>query len=55
MYYRAMLDEQTQESQDNIYEVLRCLRNRVAELESTIDAMRGELRVAQQERWAREN
>ena len=50
-----MLKEQQHDSQDDIHEVLRCLRNRVLELESALDAMRGELRVAQQERWARDN
>lgn len=35
-------------------ETIKNLTNKILELESTIDAMKAELRVAQQERWAKE-
>ncbi len=40
--------------QDDVYETVRQLKNKVAELESTLSAMSAELRIAQQERWAKD-
>ena len=44
----------TNQTNDETSEIERHLRSRVEELESTLEAMRAELRVAQQELWKQE-
>lgn len=44
----------TNQTNEEISELERHLRERVEELESTLEAMRAELRVAQQELWRHE-
>lgn len=40
--------------QDDVNETVQQLKNKVAELESTLSAVNAELRIAQQERWAKD-